>query len=134
MSMWRDTVWGRFRWAGLRFLFVCLLLGVIVAVTQYSDDALTKNVEEVLPNYQDGSYGSAFHAAVLKPTRDQPLSGIVVLARGLHIIKLIDRQVTRFESVKGDAEDFVRSRPPTVHGRQELIGQPRAQAIFEGIE
>jgi len=134
MNMWRDTVWGRFRWAGLRFLFVCLLIGVIVAVTQHSGDALTKNVEGLIPNYQEGSYGPAFHAAVLKPTRDQPLSGIVVSARGLHITKLLDRQITRFESVKGDVEDFVRTRPSTVHGRQEFIGQPRAQAIFEGIE
>lgn len=103
------------------------------AVKQYSDDAFTKKNDGRIPHYRQGFYGDPFHAAVMLLTAEKPLSGIVESPRGYHLIELVERQVTRFEDVKGEVEKIVRTQAPSPGEKRDLANQLRAKASVEGL-
>lgn len=83
-------------------------------VNLYSDDTYTKKREGVIPKYRPNMYGSEeFDAAVQGLTDPGQLSGIVKSRRGFHIVQLIGRKVTAYESVKEELRKLLTEEPPS---------------------
>ena len=105
----------------------------VQAVKEHSDDYYSQRNEGRIPNYRKGQLGEEFHQAVLKLTEDNSTSGVVVSSRGYHIIRLIEKQVTRYEDVKDDLKEAVKIRPPSPRERHGLLSRLRESAKIEGL-
>jgi len=97
-------------------------------VKRYSDDSFTRPNDGRIPLYRADFYGAEFHAAVGGLTKEAPLSGVVRSRRGLHLIQLLDKRETEFDSVRKEVEERARNRPPTVDEERAFLRGLRAAA------
>jgi hypothetical protein len=105
----------------------------VQAVKEYSDDAYTQRNEGRIPHYRKGLYGEEFDAAVAQLTPEKPMTGVVVSARGYHLVQLVERRVTRFEDVEKDLREAVKNKPASAREKQELAAGLREKAKIEGF-
>jgi foldase protein PrsA len=98
-------------------------------VSLYSDDSYTKKRGGVIPQYRPKMYGSdEFDAAVEKLTEPGQVSGIVKSKRGFHIVQLVSRKVTPFESVKEDIRKILTEEKPSEREKFDFVKKLRDEA------
>ncbi|MEM7262346.1 MAG: peptidylprolyl isomerase [Planctomycetota bacterium] len=102
-------------------------------VARYSDDPLTRSAEGNLIGYRPGGadFTAEFHRTVERLDRKSEVAGPVPDGAGVHLVQLIDRNVTRFESVEQEIRDHLGTLPPTAAERRSLLGLLRKKARID---
>ncbi|MFK5955465.1 MAG: peptidylprolyl isomerase [Planctomycetota bacterium] len=99
-------------------------------VAEYSHDQVSLRSDGLLPSYRPGLYGPEFTQAVasLEPGE---FSKVIESGAGFHVVKLISRQVTKFEQVRSALIEKVMTAAPTWQEREEVLTSLRAAADIQ---
>jgi peptidyl-prolyl cis-trans isomerase SurA len=89
-------------------------------VDKYSHDQVSRQNQGELPSYRPGLYGPAFTAAVA----DLPVgqhSTIIESGAGFHIVKILERKVTKLADVRAALVEEVMNATPTWQDREQVL-------------
>ena len=109
-----------------------LLAGEIFAdlAKELSHDRVSKDSGGALPHYKGRLYGPAFRSAV-EDLGVGEASGVIQSGAGFHIVQLINRTTTAFQTVHADLVQVVLTAEPTLqemtHYRQGIFQNSKAQ-------